>query len=46
MLPIEEQTIMFLFDDAAKTSKWRNATFKEQWLYLNGNQGFREQKAT
>ena len=47
MLFIEEQMINFLFDDVAKTtSKWRNAIFKEQWLYLNGNQGFRQQKAT
>lgn len=46
MPPTEEQTIMFLSDDAAKTSEWRNTTFKEQWLYLKGSQGFREQKAT
>ena len=47
MLPTEEQMINFLLDDVAKTTtKWRNATFKEQWLYLSGNRGFRKQTAT
>ena len=47
MLPRGEQMINLLFDNVGKTtSKWENATFKEQWLDLNGNQRFREQTTT